>query len=386
VLVGPPLVVAAPPLAAHLRRFARGFREPAGAFGAATLAFLLLFGLLYAGYNRFIVMLIFFVAAAGGGYAALAARRRGWWWLLVPALALPLEGIKAFRYEDRPWPWTALLKAAAAEEAGGYATNVGDEEWRVIRWFGNQGDRAEPAVLAPIAASASFLTYAGTPVVLHPIYEAPGLRAKVDECWQALYRGEEDFWGVCRKYDVTYVAYHASMLVASDPETIRYAHAVTAVRSDSCAYRMQFEPATLRHFAPIFETISWRIFLVGVPGEEAPDLGPSSPLFTGPARTDGYYDETFGARAYAALDEAVESYNDGVERYERGDFDAARGKYERALDLCPRLAGAWDALAWLELEAGNGGAAARAAEHALTLDPYDDAARAALARLRSEGR
>ncbi|HUU57498.1 MAG TPA: hypothetical protein VMW93_09160, partial [bacterium] len=223
VMLGPPLVVAAAPLVAHVKGFARGFREPAGAFGAATLSFFVLFGLLYAGYNRFSVVFIFFIAAAAAGYARLVTGRRAWFWLLIPALALPLEGIKAFRYESRPRPWTALL-TAAAEGEGGYATNVGDEEWRVIRWFGNQSDRGETAVLAPLAASASFLTYTGTPVVVHPIYEAPGMRARVDECWQALYGSEEDFYRVCRKYDVTYFVFHAAFVTKSDPDTMRYAH------------------------------------------------------------------------------------------------------------------------------------------------------------------
>jgi len=380
VTIVPPLAIAAPPLVACVKRFVRGFREPAGAFGAATLAFFVLFGALYLLYSRFGVVLIFFVAAGAAGYAGLVTSRRALAWLLIPAAILPFEAVKALRYESQPWPWAPLLKAAAEGE-GGYATNVGDEEWRVIRWFGNQPGREDMAVLAPIAASASYLTYTQTPVVVHPIYEAPGLRAKVNECWQALYGSEEDFYRVCRKYDATYVAFHAAFVVKSDPDTIRYARGIKAVSADSCAYRMLVEPEKLRHFAPVFETTSSRIFLVGVPGSEGPDLGPPSPLFAGPAEVNGYYDEAFGDRAYAVIDEALQLYNDGVESYDRKDYDDARAKYERALELCPRMAGAWDALAWLELEAGNGNAAYRAADRALALDPYDDTAFAALGHL-----
>ncbi|UCH78939.1 MAG: hypothetical protein JSU81_03030, partial [Candidatus Coatesbacteria bacterium] len=385
VLVGAPLLLALPPLISGLKRSLRGFRDAAGAYGAATVAFVAAFGGLYALYNRFSVIFIFFVAVAAGGYASLASGgRRRWAWLLIPVLLVPLEGIKALRYEDRPQPWRAWL-VAAAESEGGYATNVGDEEWRIIRWFGNQPDRGETAVLGPFAASASFLTYARTPTVLHPIYEAPGMRAKVDECTRALYAGEEEFYRLCRKYEVTYVAYHAAYLTKRDVDSIRYTRAVTEVRADSCAYRMQFEPEKLAHFAPVFETISWRVFLVGVPGSEAPDLGPPSPLFEGPARQGDLYDEGHPARAYAVIDEALTLYNDGVELYERGEFEAAREKYVAALELCPRLVGAWDALAWLELEDGNGRAGAFAAGEALALDPYDDAAHAAFAALRGEG-
>ena len=385
VLLGAPLAIAAAPLVRNIKKFARGFAAPAGSFGAATLAFFILFGLLYAGYNRFSVVFVFFVAVCAGGYIGLASSRRALAWLIIPAVLLPLEAVKAFRYEDRPWPWTGLLKAAAESESG-YATNVGDEEWRVVRWFGRQPDRAEAAVLAPIAASATLLTYAGTPIVLHPIYEAPGMRGKVDECWRAIFRGEEDFYRVCEKYDVSYVAYHAAFIMNRGPDSIRYARAVTEVKADSCAYLMQFEPARLRHFAPVFETVSWRVFLVGVPGREAPAHGPASPLFTGPAEARGLYDEGRTARAYARVDEAVTLYNEGVEYYDGNDFDAGRAKFSRALELCPRLVGAWDALAWLELEAGNPAAAARAVERAFSLDPYDDAASNVLATLRGEGR
>ncbi len=383
VLLGPPLVVAAAPLVRNFKKFARGFATPAGYLGAATLAFFVVFGLLYAGYTRFSVVFIFFVAVFAAGYGGLARNRRALAWLLIPAVIVPLEAVKAFRYEYRPWPWTALLKAAAESE-GGYATNVGDEEWRLIRWFGNLPDRDETAVLAPIAASATLLTYAGTPIVLHPIYEAPGMRAKVDECWRAIFEDEEDFYRVCEKYDVTYVAYHAAFVMNRGPASIRYTRAVTEVPVDSCAYLMQFEPAKLEHFTPVFETVSWRVFLVGVPGREAPGLGPPSPLFTGPAAAGAFYDDSFTGRAYAVVDDALAYYNDAVELYDRREFAAARAKFVPALELCPRLAGAWDALAWLELQDGNPRAAAYAAEQALALDPYDDAALEALATLRGE--
>ncbi len=380
-LLAAPVAVAAVPLVRHFRRLARGFADAACAFGGATLLFALLFGLLYAGYNRFSVVFVFFVATLAAGYSGIGGgRRRRWLWLLVPALLVPLEGVKALRYEDRPWPWTALLKAAAAAETG-YATGVGDEQYRVVRWFGRQPDRRDAAVLAPFAASANFLTYAGTPIVLHPIFEAPGMRAKVRECWQALFADEDAFYRVCRKYNVTYVAYTAAFVSNYGPDSIRYAYAITKVPVTSCAYRMQFEPQTLRHFAPVFETVSWRIFLVGVPGAAAPDLGPPSPLFVGPAAAGGYYDEGHASRAYAVLDKALSFHNAGVEAYERRDFDRARADFRRALQLCPRLAGTWDALAWMELAAGNGRAAAAAASRALALDPYDDAARGALATL-----
>jgi hypothetical protein len=386
VMLGAPLAIAAAPLIRNIKNFARGFATPAGSFGAVTLAFFILFGLLYAGYNRFSVVFIFFVAAFAGGYRGLASSRRALAWLIVPAVLLPLEAVKAFRYVDRPWPWTGLLKAAAESEKGRYVTkDVGDEEWRVVRWFGCHPERAEAAVVAPIATSATLLTYAGTPIVLHPIYEAPGMRAKVDECWRAIFRGEKDFYRVCEKYDVSYVAYHASLIMNRGPDSIRYVRAATEVGANSCAYLMQFEPAKLRHFAPVFETVSWRVFLVGVPGSEAPALGPASPLFTGPAETRGLYDEGRTARAYALVDEAVALYNEGVEHYDGNDVGAARVKFARALEVCPRLVGAWAALAKLELKAGNPAAAARAVERAFSLDPYDDDASNVLAALRGEG-
>jgi tetratricopeptide (TPR) repeat protein len=298
-------------------------------------------------------------------------------------VVVPLEAVKAFRYEFRPWPWTSLLKAAAESESG-YATNVGDEEWRLTRWFGNLPGRDETAVLGPIAASATLLMYAGIPVVLHPIYEAPGMRARVDECWRAIFGDEEEFYRVCEKYDATYVAYHAAFVMNRGPASIRYARAVTRVPVDSCAYRMQFEPAKLEHFAPVFETASWRVFLVGVPGREAPSLGPPSPLFAGSPARGGFYDDSYTTRAYAVVDDALGAYNDGVDLYDRREFAAARAEFGRALELCPRLTGVWDALAWLELQDGNPRAAAYAAERALALDPYDDAALEALAMLRGE--
>jgi hypothetical protein len=285
------------------------------------------------------------------------------------------------RYEDRPWPWTRLLTAAAAADAG-YATNVGDEWARLVRWLGSQPDRRETAVLAPIADAAAFLTYAETPVVVHPIYEAPGMRAKVHECWGAAFRDEETLYRVCRKYDVTYVAYPADLIMNAGPESLRYAEGVTKVPTTSCAWRMQFAPAALRHFAPVFQTTSWRLFLVGVPGDAAPALGPPSPLFTAPAGPPGaYYDDAYSPRAKETVAGVVAAYNAGVERYRAGDLVGARAFFRRALALYPGFTAGWEALMWLEADRRDGPAAAYAAATALALDPYDPGARALMAEL-----
>jgi len=377
-----PALAALPPLVRGFRGFVRGFAGGEGTFGAATLSFVVLFASLFAIYQRFSVVLVFFAAVLVAGYRDLYSSRRRLAWLVIPALLLPLEGVKALRYEDRPWPWRALLAAAAAADKG-YAATVGDEQYRLIRWFSRQPDVAGAAVVAPIADAAMLLTYAGAPIVLHPIYEAPGMRAKVRACWEALYGPEDEFWRVCEKYDAMYVAYHAAFVAESGPESIRYTYAVTRVPTDSCAWRMQFAPATLRHFVPVFQTVSWRVFLVGAPGSEAPDIGPASPLFTAPPGPPGrYYDDAYSREMYDQVEAAVGAYNDGAEAFERGDLARGRAAFRRALELCPGFAGAWGALALLELRAGDARAAGFAATRALTLDPYDEPAAAVLGQLR----
>lgn len=365
-----PVLIGLLPLILSFKKWVKGFREGAAAAGAATLALLVLFGLLYLFYQRFAVLFIFPLAALAAGYAAVEPRLRRVAALLIPAAIIPLEAIKAASYEDQPWPWTRSIKAAAGAE-GGWSTAVGDEEVRLIRWFANQAGHEDAAVMAPISTSAQLLTYARVPICLHPIYEAPGMRAKVRECWGALYQSEEEFYGVCRKYDATYVAFNAAMVRNAGTDSNRYAAGITRVRADSCAYKMCFAPAELAHFACVFETASWRVFLVGTPGREAPALGPPPVNFQPPARPGPYYDDRETAAADARVKAAVAVFNEGVDLYDAHDLPAARERFRRAVALCPELTGAWTALAWVELDLRNPEGAYRAAMRAAAQDPHD---------------
>lgn len=366
---GLPFVVAALPVALNVKRWLGGKAAPPL---VTSLSYLALFAGLYAIYQRFAVVLIFFTAVAAAAYGEFAKKSKQALVILIPLLALPWEAAKAARYESEPWPWKPLLARAAAEDEG-YAKVVGDEDLRLARWFYNQAGHESAAVLAPFADSAFLLTYANTPVVLHPIFEAPGMRAKVRECYEALFADEETFYRVCRKYKVTYVAYHAAFITETSGDSIRYTYGVKRVRADSCAFKMQFTPTTLKHFAPVFQTVSWRVFLVGTPGAEGPDIGPASPLFSPPAATPGgYYDETHSGRVYGKIKRALAAYNAGAEAFNRGDITRARRNFVAAAALCPALVPAWQALARAELAVGDVAAATEAVARAQALDPYDD--------------
>lgn len=125
-----------------------------------------------------------------------------------------------------------------------------------------QHTASNDVVLAHFPLSPVICAFTVRPVVIHSKFENRRVREKVREVYEALYRTEEEFWGVCKKYDVRYFVYEPAMVLDLSTESMRYMVNRMDLPEDAVAVRMQFLPESLRRFQLVFQTEFYRVYRV----------------------------------------------------------------------------------------------------------------------------
>jgi hypothetical protein len=151
------------------------------------------------------------------------------------------------------------------------------DELALIRWLRKNGGPARP-VLANYGISASLLTYAGSPILLQPKFEAPGIRAKTREYLRALYGTEGDFSAFCRRYGAALFIYSVDDILDETPDGPRYSSGDLRLRAEAAAVLFHFHPEQLKDFRLLYETPKFRIFERS-DGQKAPAAGPANPVY-----------------------------------------------------------------------------------------------------------
>jgi hypothetical protein len=217
---------------------------------------------------RLMELLAFFLCASSLRLTGKSARRPAF----IAGLVLlgALEGFKALSPASRHNPFIRL--AASFPENDRRPNTSFSSELEVIRWLKANAGASSP-VLADIAFSANFLTYAGTPVIIHPKFEAPGIRAKVAEYLRALFDDEDAFYAYCRKYGAKYFVLTIYDLLDETPDGPRYASGSMRLVPNAAAVLMQFKPNELKHFRLAFQNEDFRIYAVGSPPDKKNGLG-----------------------------------------------------------------------------------------------------------------
>ncbi|MBI5239911.1 MAG: hypothetical protein HY926_05525 [Elusimicrobia bacterium] len=254
----PLAALALPRLAALLGRK----EAPAEASSSLVSALLLLYLAGTALVARLTPILAFLLCAAA---CRLPPRwlRGAWLPAFFLAVAL-LEGAKSLAPASRLNPFLMLSAAATAPErrpAGSFA-----DELALIRWLARNGGPDQP-VLAGYGLSSSLLTYAGSPILLQPKFEAPAIRAKTLEFLRALYGGEADFTSFCRRYGAALYVHSVDAILDETPDGPRYASGSLRLRADAAAVLFQFHPERLKGFSLRYENAGFRVFAVGAPGK-----------------------------------------------------------------------------------------------------------------------
>ncbi len=208
----------------------------------------------------------------------------------------------------------------------------------------------DEAVLTSFQLGPSIAAYGERPTILHSKFESKLIRDKVKDVYTSLYRSEEDFYQVCRRYDAKLFVYQSDMVLGSNPGTIRYNAGAVHLKKDSAAALFHFAPERLKHFRLVHQNYIYRLFRVG---EKVPEMA-----------GDLRYEPLYDLSVYCAAESLGEDISDSIiasglnklqkpqthkmlgdRFFSRGDFRTAALEYWRALTINPKHQAAAQGLA-----------------------------------------
>ncbi len=211
------------------------------------------------------------------------------------------------------------------------------------------------AILAPDDLSALLLAFTGRAAVTLPgaVSKAPAERHVA--MTRALYGSEEELYETCRAARIDYVVYSIDVLLDIGRYSPRYLAGVNAVDPTTIAYRMHFEPESLRRFTLQYENDHYRLF--AVTGSPEPVFATDHPPFY---QTDLLVKTNRDVEAFRRLAVNVMlTYAEALNARAHGNAEGARRRLEWCLLQAPRYTQARLALA----------------DALMDLDRYDDARR-----------
>ncbi|MDE2236943.1 MAG: hypothetical protein KGK30_03550, partial [Elusimicrobia bacterium] len=215
--------------------------------------------------SRMMDWLAFFLVLAA---LKTPARRRPILAALLGTAAL-LEGLKCWAPAS-PLDPVLRLSAPFAQESPRPTVSF-SEERQLLYWLREHAGPGKPT-LAPMGLSAEILAYCDTPVLLQPKWEAAGIRAKTAGFAKALFGSEDELAAYAKRYGARLLVYSADSILDDTSEGPRYASGRMAVPETSAAYRLHFEPWTLKRFRLLFQNEAFRVYAL-----EAPRAGDNRP-------------------------------------------------------------------------------------------------------------
>jgi len=201
------------------------------------------------------------------------------------------------------------------------------------------------AVLTSFELGPSIAAYAERPTILHSKFESKFIRDKVKDVYTSLYRSEEDFYQVCKRYDARLFVYQSDMVFGSNPGSIRYNAGTVPLKRDSAAALFHFAPERLKHFILVHQNYIYRIFRVqkkvvekvkGLQYEPIYDLS----VYCNPETLGESISDSIIASGLSKLRKAQTHKILGDRFFSKGDFRTAALEYQRALTIDPGHTGA----------------------------------------------
>ncbi|MFH1970472.1 MAG: hypothetical protein ABIJ53_09170 [Verrucomicrobiota bacterium] len=200
-------------------------------------------------FMRFHVFLILGFAALLGWLGYWVSVKRSFIRWLIMVLLLAGVGVEAAHVMNNPARWGSLPVYL-------------NEKRELCRWL--RSNTAGERVLANFGLSSFLLTYANCPIVLHPKFEAPGIRERVRAYGEALFKSnEEGFRAWMEPFGVPYYVYALGEFADIQPESqMRYC--VNALNPPPSAAARLFEkrPEQGRYFRFLWGNAKYRVFRV----------------------------------------------------------------------------------------------------------------------------
>ncbi len=211
------------------------------------------------------------------------------------------------------------------------------------------------SILAPDDLSALLAAFTGRAIVALPGATSRMPAERHVQFTRALYATEDELFEVCRAARIDYVVYSIDMLLDTGPYSPRYLAGVASIDPASIAYRMHFEPESLRRLTLSYENDHYRLFAVS--GSPEPIFATDHPPFYQPDLLAKANRDVEAFRKLAV--EVMLTYSEARKALARGNAEGARRRLEWCLLQAPRYSAARLSLA----------------DALMNLDRYEDARR-----------
>jgi tetratricopeptide (TPR) repeat protein len=372
-----PLLIAIRPFARLMRRWWR--RETS--LGEDSLIYFAIVCLpLYMMVRRLSVFLIFFAAALAGYWGkTLCARFRDRFRLQAYSFSVVLSAVfllqlhTAWNFERGTYFTKLCQRLPNTPE---HPTLILDRNrWQIFEWIERE-TQPDAVFLARFPLSSMILAYANRPVVLPTVFELRSVRERVLECTDALYANEEELYRLCRKYDVDYILFDATLLLDDYPYGSRYMTDNLSLPANSAVYSLHFTPEKLEHFRLVYQTDYFRVYQA---------LRPESPVEAATPQELAYAPQfdpvLFGvdrldAISNSLLKEGLRRVTGGLAAYARGVQMLSRHDYSEAVTALTEAVGHLPGflpprvlLADVFMFSGDTEAAIEVCKNALRIDP-----------------
>lgn len=214
-------------------------------------------------------------ATAGNEHAGGGKRIAGY---SVVAVIVVVMILQVLFWEGRADIWRQASRALSIPRRSKYVVFPiqRDPEGAMLEWI-SSNTGPDDVIMSLHYLSPQILTYTGRPANLNDFFEAPRLRAKVHTMLLSLYSSEEKLLSFCESNGSEFLVLSAA--VGCDPtrDSPLYQAGFDHLPPGCAAYRLMFEPRTLKSFDLVYENEIYRVFKVGEPPVER--RRPASPLF-----------------------------------------------------------------------------------------------------------
>lgn len=302
------------------------------------------------------------VSVSGFGFRAQWLRR-----IVFVAVALVLVGIAALEGSSMRNPISRLTTAlGVSEEAeeGFLWISLGNADQELVRYLVSRTSVGD-LFLAPPRVAPLMVQFGGRKLVTVPGIETAEAASRLVEYTHLFYGDEDAMYERCRALGITHVVYSIDVMLDLSRNSPRYLAGVGNLSRDSVARDMHFKPQRLTHFTLAYENDNYRVFRVTEKPEpffltDHPPVYQESIVERYGETLDKFYKRIVDVMlVYATARSAQDRGNDrdairrlrycveqipeftdawtgiGDSMLRRGDLEAARAAYNRALRLAP---------------------------------------------------
>jgi len=218
--------------------------------GKTTAWLAVAFAFFFVGFILFFrlhVWVALFGCALFGLAVGTAFARGGRWRIAALVLALAAVGADARHTLAKPLRWASTV---------GYLP-----ELRGMTTYLREHVAPEP-VVANFGVSAAIAAYGGCPVVLHPKFESPAIRQRIESCGETLFKHDEAaFRDWMDAHDAAVYVYSLGEFSTIAPGyQMRYMVDALVPPPDAAARLFEFKPDALTSFVPVYQNRKYRIF------------------------------------------------------------------------------------------------------------------------------